>query len=220
MPLGTRSARSITGWCCVRSPRPAATSCSAPRTAWATSACGLPCSIRGQARPFRRPGRRRTSLQDRTTRRHGCRSACRARSWPRPRAGLPTRPWRGSPPRSRGWQPPRYVALDSGRGMDYHRLRPQSVPHASPKRGVSQAADGIATIDLPGPVLDPEADADRVYQLLIEAMEAIRQAMVTIRNDLAKAVRAAALWYHEPTPRPPAPPPNRAPFLNHLPTLP
>lgn len=99
---------------------------------------------------------------------------------------------------------PRYIALDSRRGMDYHRLRPQSVPHASPKRGVSQAGDGIVTIDLPGPVLDPEADADRVYQLLIEAMEAVRQAMVTIRNDLAKAVRAAGLWYHEPTPRPTA----------------
>jgi hypothetical protein len=58
---------------------------------------------------------------------------------------------------------PRYVALDSRRGMDYHRLRPQSVPHASPKRGVSRVGDGIVTIDLPGPVLDPEADADRVY---------------------------------------------------------
>jgi hypothetical protein len=57
-------------------------------------------------------------------------------------------------------------------------------------------------MDLPGPKLDPEADADRVYQLLINAMEAVRQAMVTIRNDLAKAVRAAGLWYHEPTPRP------------------
>ncbi len=100
--------------------------------------------------------------------------------------------------------------------MDYHRLRPQSVPHASPKRGVSQAADGIATIDLPGPVLDPEADADRVYQLLIEAMEAIRQAMVTIRNDLAKAVRAAGLWYHEPTPRPTAARAKRASLLNQL----
>jgi hypothetical protein len=99
---------------------------------------------------------------------------------------------------------PRHVALDSRRGMDYHRLRPQSVPHTSPKRGVSQAGDGLVTIDLPGPVLDPEADADRVYQLLIGAMEAIRQAMVTIRNDLAKAVRAAGLWYHEPTPRPTA----------------
>lgn len=28
--------------------------------------------------------------------------------------------------------------------------------------------------------------------------------MVTIRNDLAKAVRAAGLWYQEPTPRPTA----------------
>ena len=96
----------------------------------------------------------------------------------------------------------RYVALDSRRGMDYHRLRPQSVPHASPKRGVSKAGNGIVTIDLPGPMLDPEADADRVYQLLIEAMESVRLAMVTTRNDLAKAVRAAGIWYHEPTPRP------------------
>src|SRR5712691_11618000 len=31
-----------------------------------------------------------------TTREHGCRSACRARFWTRPRAGLPTSPWRGS----------------------------------------------------------------------------------------------------------------------------
>jgi hypothetical protein len=98
----------------------------------------------------------------------------------------------------------RYVALDSRRGMDYHRLRPQSVPHASPKRGVSQVGSGFITIDLPGPVLDPEADADRVYQILIEAMQAVRYAMVAIRNDLAKAVRAAGLWYHEPTPRPAA----------------
>jgi hypothetical protein len=30
------------------------------------------------------------------------------------------------------------------------------------------------------------------------------QAMVTIRNDLAKALRAAGLCYHEPTPRPTA----------------
>ena len=98
----------------------------------------------------------------------------------------------------------RYDALDSRRGMDYHRLRPQSVPHASPKGGVSWEGDGFVTIDLPGPVLDPEADADRVYQLLIEAMEAVRQTMVPIRNDLAKAMRAAGLWYHEPPPRPAA----------------
>jgi hypothetical protein len=53
-------------------------------------------------------------------------------------------------------------------------------------------------------VLDLEADADRVYRLLVEAMEAVRQAMVPIRNDLAEAVRAAGLWYHDPTPRPTA----------------
>jgi hypothetical protein len=98
----------------------------------------------------------------------------------------------------------RYVALDCRRGMDYHRLRPQSVPHASPKSGIAQYGEGIVTIDFPSPVLDPEADADRVYQLLIDAMEAVRYAMKAIRNDLAQAVRAAGIWYHEPPPRPAA----------------
>ena len=43
----------------------------------------------------------------------------------------------------------RYVALDSRRGMDYHRLRPQSVPHALPKGGVSrQATDSSRSISL------------------------------------------------------------------------
>ena len=51
---------------------------------------------------------------------------------------------------------------------------------------------------------NPEADADRMYQMLIDAMEALRHALLTIRNDLAKAVRAAGLWYHEPAPRPSA----------------
>jgi hypothetical protein len=43
-----------------------------------------------------------------------------------------------------------------------------------------------------------------MYQMLIDAMEALRHALLTIRNDLAKAVRAAGLWYHEPAPRPSA----------------
>jgi hypothetical protein len=77
--------------------------------------------------------------------------------------------------------------------MDYHQLRPQSVPHASPKRGVSRVGVGFVTLDLPCPMLDPEADADRVHQLLINAMEAVRKAMVAIRNDVAKSARASGL---------------------------
>jgi hypothetical protein len=63
---------------------------------------------------------------------------------------------------------------------------------------------GFEPLPIPGPVLDPETDADRVYELLIEAVEAVRQTMVAIGNDMAKAARAAGLWYHEPTPRPTA----------------
>jgi hypothetical protein len=70
--------------------------------------------------------------------------------------------------------------------------------------GVSRAGDGYTTIDFPAPVLDPEADADRVYRILIDAMEPVRHAMLTIRNDLGKAARAAGLWYHQPPPRPAA----------------
>jgi len=98
----------------------------------------------------------------------------------------------------------RYVALDTRRGMDYHRLRPQSVPQASPRGGVSQEGNGIVTIDLPNPTLDPEADADQVHEMLVHAMEALRRSMLAVRNDVAKALRAAGYWYHEPAPRPPA----------------
>ena len=84
--------------------------------------------------------------------------------------------------------------------MDYHRLRPQSVPHMSPKRGVTKVGAGIVTTDMPGPALDPEADADKVHKLLIQAMEAVRLVMSAIGADMGKAARAAGLWYHQPSP--------------------
>lgn len=93
----------------------------------------------------------------------------------------------------------RYLAMYTRRGMDYHRLRPQSVPQASPKRGSLRSGQGVVTMDLPTVALDPDADAEKVYRMLVSAMEALRVAMRGIRIDLPKAVRAAGIWYHEPS---------------------
>lgn len=98
----------------------------------------------------------------------------------------------------------RYRDLNERRGMDYHRLRPQSVPHASPRNGIWRSGDGIAVIDLPDAVIDPEADADKIYRILVDAMEAVRSTMRVIRDDLPKTVRAANIWYHESPARPAA----------------
>ena len=58
---------------------------------------------------------------------------------------------------------PRYVVLNCRRGMEYRRLRPQSVPHEYPRHSTSQAGNEIVTIALPGLALDPEADAHCVF---------------------------------------------------------
>ena len=98
----------------------------------------------------------------------------------------------------------RYIALNSRRGMDFHRVRPQSVPHASPKGSIWRAGNGVVTFELPDAVLDPEADAAKVYRILVNAMEGVRCAMRGVRDDLPKAVRRAGIWYHEPVARPKA----------------
>ena len=205
----TITARSTTGSCCAPYPRPAATSCSAPRTAWETSACGSPCWMSRQPLRSRLPTREQTSARARMTRKHGCRSACRAGPWPQLRARPANVPLGRIAAAVSGLAgDPSHVALDARRGMDYHRLRPQSVPHASPRRGVSQAGDGYITIDLPSPVLDPEAEADQVCQILTDAMEPVRNAMLAIRNDLGRQCgrRACGTTSHQPgqPPRGPA----------------
>ena len=91
-----------------------------------------------------------------------------------------------------------FKQLDERRGMDYHRRRPQSVSHASPKQGTVDApGTGTVTISMVGATLDPEADAHAVYDLLVAAMGPLQRTMATFRGELPKCLRASGIIYHE-----------------------
>ena len=91
----------------------------------------------------------------------------------------------------------RFVAIDERRGMDYHRRRPQSVPHASPRSGTYETQPGMVRISMVAAGLDPEADAPAVHGLLVAAMQPVLLTMRQLRNEVPKALRAEGLTYHE-----------------------
>lgn len=91
----------------------------------------------------------------------------------------------------------RYDAFSKRRGMDFHRMRPQSVPHASPKSEMLPSSNGVIRSFMPEVFLDPEAESVQVHQSLVAAMESVRGTMGAIRRDLGKVMRAAGIWYHE-----------------------
>lgn len=88
-----------------------------------------------------------------------------------------------------------FQALDDRRGMDYHRRRPQSLSHASPRAG-TVSVDGHSTRRvMVGASLEPEADADLVHSIVVDAMTQLRGAMRTLRLAMPRALRAEGIAY-------------------------
>lgn len=85
--------------------------------------------------------------------------------------------------------------LDERRGMDYHRRRPQSVAHSSPRRKAVEVSGGSMSIAVFGAALEPEADADAVHAIVVEAMEQLRIALRTVRLLVPKVIRAEGTTY-------------------------
>ena len=85
--------------------------------------------------------------------------------------------------------------LDERRGMDYHRRRPQSVPHGSPRRKAVEVSPNSMTISVFGVALEPEANADEVHRIVVAAMDQLKVAMRTIRQSVPKAIRAEGIAY-------------------------
>jgi hypothetical protein len=85
--------------------------------------------------------------------------------------------------------------LDLRRGMDYHRRRPQSVPHASPRRNLVVTSGNVRTMTMYASGLEPEADADRVHSIVVAAMGALYEAMRHVRVDFPRAIRAERIAY-------------------------
>ena len=158
--------KSTTDWYCGLFRRQVVISCQGPRTAWATSACGSR-SVDTQAGPVVQAAKPKADFSPGSDDKRAWLSLSVSSDILSKAAGssanVPLTRIAGAV--GELVADSRYVALDSRRGMDYHRLRPQSVPHASPKGGISRSGKGIVTIELPGPVLDPEADEDRVCRM-------------------------------------------------------
>jgi hypothetical protein len=91
---------------------------------------------------------------------------------------------------------PAFKALENRRGMDYHRMRPQSVPHTSPRSaGPMTTLPGILQFASAGAAVDPDADGESVHQVLVEAMEPLRATMVRMRSTIPLAIRGAGHRY-------------------------
>jgi hypothetical protein len=92
-------------------------------------------------------------------------------------------------------QRPGFLDLEARRGMDYHRRRPQSVEHTSPRREAVIRIGNVTRFTDFAEQLEPEADADRVHALVVEAMEALRVAMRDVRRTMPRAIRAEGITY-------------------------
>jgi hypothetical protein len=83
--------------------------------------------------------------------------------------------------------------LDERRGMDYHRRRPQSLQHASPRKEAMRHEPTQSVFTMFGAQLEPEADADRVHDVVLAATTALFTAMTAVRQLIPEAIRAEGI---------------------------
>ncbi len=95
---------------------------------------------------------------------------------------------------------PAFHDLDTRRGMDYHRRRPQSVPHASPRKGTVHDSNGTRMTSMVVPRKEAEADAAQVHGLVVRALTALLPAMRSIREALPGALAGESIFYQPPSP--------------------
>lgn len=88
-----------------------------------------------------------------------------------------------------------FRALDSRRRLDYHRRRPQSIPHTSPRGGTVTRTPGQVAISMVAPRLEPEADADAVHEVAVALFPLLRSTMCRFRKIMPKAIRKEGIFY-------------------------
>lgn len=90
---------------------------------------------------------------------------------------------------------PDFKALDERRGMDFHRRRPQSVEHTAPTAGIYSSEDGVATLRMPAPMRQPEADPTAVHSLAQAGLYKVSEAMRVVRTNLGPTLRDQGFTY-------------------------
>lgn len=89
-----------------------------------------------------------------------------------------------------------FQALDLRRGMDYHRRRPQSVAHVSPRSGVVGIVGQNMVIHMPVPRPEAEADERLVYEIVLDALVSLHGAMTAVRQCITNAIRGEGIDYY------------------------
>ncbi|MFF3208326.1 hypothetical protein [Streptomyces sp. NPDC002962] len=97
----------------------------------------------------------------------------------------------------------RFLALEERRGMDYHRHRPQSLDHTSPRSGIwsYDEASEIACTVVPGHSSDARRDEVTVHRVCVDALDCVAASMREIEPLLAPALAACHLaWLPDEAP--------------------
>ncbi|GAB2607092.1 hypothetical protein GCM10027168_44920 [Streptomyces capparidis] len=89
----------------------------------------------------------------------------------------------------------RFEALDDRRGTDYHRHRPQSVKHTSPRVGIwsRDETTGVSRTVVVGANEDARRDEAAVHRICVEALSCIHEAMTDLEPLIAEALEACHL---------------------------
>ncbi|MFE7194355.1 hypothetical protein [Kitasatospora sp. NPDC057541] len=84
----------------------------------------------------------------------------------------------------------RFISLDRRRGMDYHRHRPQSLSHASPRHGIASRENTTVTVDL-APASDDAANGEKeVHRIAADALIMLADTMEELSPLIADAARS------------------------------
>jgi hypothetical protein len=91
---------------------------------------------------------------------------------------------------------PRFIALEHRRGMDYHRHRPQSLSHTSPRSGIiSQPSPGVTRVDFVPAASDAKSDEAEVHRIAVDAILMLADTMAAMDPLIADAARACdVVW--------------------------
>ncbi|MFJ6385888.1 hypothetical protein ACIQI7_38530 [Kitasatospora sp. NPDC092039] len=89
----------------------------------------------------------------------------------------------------------RFKALEQSRGGYYHRHRPQSLSHTSPRTGIATIGDGVVTLDLGGADdhvvnTDAENDEGHHHRVVSDALVMLADAMDAMDPLIADAARS------------------------------
>jgi len=88
-----------------------------------------------------------------------------------------------------------FRTLEGRRGMDYHRRRPQSVPHTAPRAGTVSTSAHVTKLSMVSPQLEGDADGFAVHAIVTEALERLALSMRAVRQAIPQSIRGEGISY-------------------------